>query len=1053
MPTVLRTRKVDRTTLAEDMSDRTTVWTVRAPHNPIHTKTPDGILHDLVFDQLTDMVTAVGPIKVRDRIGPNTVGHRQDGSKEKYLGLRPDNVQDGSIQLEFSIDKVRFKRNEDEDMQNESLDMSKREAKDEITFDYGDVLVRSTRQGVRQMIRANDLVEDFLIEYEIHATGLTYVYKAATDEYWFYDDDGIFRYRIVSPKILDENFQPVIGTNDEPLVAHTLYRQGNKLMYRKTPTLAYVWFNRPLGDFYIDADIVYSATNDGYVSHNGNNWNTVRSAATGSALNDSNTTTTIYSNWNGSTATIFRTFMMFNTSGLFGTVTAATVHVKGTISGNNPVAVQDGTQASTLTTADYDSFTGIKVASFTGTLSEAYTFATFTVPGLSIIDLDGTTRLCFRNEDYDYDGVQPSTAQNNPIYSADESGTSKDPFMSITTIPSVDLEDDLSLGMNIGITEGGTKQVDSALSLGADMNVFLSALQEALSSVSLGVNFTISLSVLQDASSSFALAGQLGIFQKGQAETNGYVDLEAVFNVIQSGRAQALGAIALLKYLSVMEDDDTTRTTAVGSLTLAHNIGMSFQGISEIFQSILFGSNYGVGLEEFRQIYDDIVLETEYGVLTSAKIAALSNTILENRLGIGLQKQADMKADLSLDIEQQIAITALGMLKSVLALSVELGQVETNVRDLGAEFNLSSLLGIDLEYMREATAFLTSVLEVGMESSAINDGLASLELDNTLELVTKGIMGVQRALSVAVDYGVDVSSTKQVVSGLPLNNYFGISPKSGLELATALTLTHSLGTILYGLGIGEQIAFLNMDTTLGIEEQSQLKLNPDLTMSLEFGVEATGVGAMQSIINLATDMNLSLTSLASMVASFTVGTDLGIAHAGIAEALGNITFDSDMGMSPGGKAVAEGIFALSYLLGTEMEALDTIAYKNVLLAMAQGIDFDFVIERKAYLNLAEQFGISSQAHAVAMADLSLDEIIAISVAGNFAQEAGLSLSQIQSITTEAGVTGVAVTTTDDRQFIVRIEVRSSQVAIENRIIKVRPENRRPVPTDDGGWRT
>lgn len=430
MSNVTRIEKISTTTFLIHRDDGTRTYVCRGPHNPIYTETPDGNLHEMDFSRMSDSVSVkAGLLKIRDRIGPNTIGHRQDGSKQKYLGLRPSTIQDGSIQLEFSINEIK--------LSGVSLDpeLANHKTHDIITHDFGDVMVRSTRQGVRQMVKADDSINDFLVSYELHLTGLTWEYRADLDEYWFYDLKGKFRYRIVQPKILDTALEPVFTEDGKSLVKHSMKEVDGRLIYNKTSTTEYL-SNRPTGSFYIDLDIVFSSTADGAVfSSTEGSWETARNSLAGAFATSSGTShagaITVRD-----TFLISRSFFYFDTSAIAGTVTAVDLMIVGFSKSDSEVSAQEGTQGASLNNFDLDSFTDWPDGTLFGSSGawqlESYNTFSYNAAGIASINQSGETLVCCREKDHDFDNVPPTAYLRNGCYFSDEADTDKDPKMEIT---------------------------------------------------------------------------------------------------------------------------------------------------------------------------------------------------------------------------------------------------------------------------------------------------------------------------------------------------------------------------------------------------------------------------------------------------------------------------------------------------------------------------------------------------------------------------------------------------------------------------------------------
>jgi hypothetical protein len=142
------------------------------------------------------MTTGAGDIYLRAR---NIVscGIKKSDTAFKYLGLRPDDAQDGTEQLEFTITKIVT------DEQDKALQFSDKVSDDKYRVSTSIVDIISTPALCRQLFPCEKTVHSFQATFTIHVTGLTVEYKKDIDEYWFYNTHGVFRFRIRRPKLLD----------------------------------------------------------------------------------------------------------------------------------------------------------------------------------------------------------------------------------------------------------------------------------------------------------------------------------------------------------------------------------------------------------------------------------------------------------------------------------------------------------------------------------------------------------------------------------------------------------------------------------------------------------------------------------------------------------------------------------------------------------------------------------------------------------------------------------------------------------------------------------
>lgn len=166
---------------------------------------------------------------------------------------------------------------------------------------------------------------------------------------------------------------------------------------------------------------------------------------------------------------IARTFILFDTSSLSGTVTAATlsVYVSGVTDGDADAQgyvgmVQSSPAATnTLATTDFNDCgavdnptqgaTAIDLGSFT---TSAYNDFVFNSTGLTWIDIDGITKLGLR-EGHDIEDAEPTAGNSITMSFADQTGTSEDPKLVVTyTVPTK------TVSINDTVTVSESRSVD-----------------------------------------------------------------------------------------------------------------------------------------------------------------------------------------------------------------------------------------------------------------------------------------------------------------------------------------------------------------------------------------------------------------------------------------------------------------------------------------------------------------------------------------------------------------------------------------------------------------
>lgn len=218
-------------------------------------------------------------------------------------------------------------------------------------------------------------------------------------------------------------------------LTHSLAEVGGELIYTKSSTKAFADESaKAQYPIKVDASTYYADTNDGNVRLDGYNgtWANAVAQSTGTTV-DSGTyffSSAFFTNRFSTFNYIYRSFFMFDTSDLpdNAVVTSAIISLYGSTnnSGSKTIHIQEGTQATTLTTADFDNFTGSTFGDSGGSWStSAYNNITLNASGRSAVSKTGYTKYCGRErEDYN---VSFSTSGTCGCYYANETGTTKDP--------------------------------------------------------------------------------------------------------------------------------------------------------------------------------------------------------------------------------------------------------------------------------------------------------------------------------------------------------------------------------------------------------------------------------------------------------------------------------------------------------------------------------------------------------------------------------------------------------------------------------------------------
>ncbi|NTW34476.1 MAG: hypothetical protein HGB12_17955, partial [Bacteroidetes bacterium] len=225
--------------------------------------------------------------------------------------------------------------------------------------------------------------------------------------------------------------------------------------YFKTASLPV--FTDATSTFYPDANTESSSV-DGYIVNDpeATSWATLHNASAGTATYDSNVSLYIMVQCGSNSNTykeISRSFMLFNTSSIpdNNIISSATLSLYGYDNGRNADAfssslnIYSSSPASNtaLITDDYDQ---VGSTEFSTTINYsafslvAYNDFTLNVSGIANISKTGISKFSWRDKKYDSDNIAMSWVSSvfseRNCYSADESGTDKDPKLVVTyTLP------------------------------------------------------------------------------------------------------------------------------------------------------------------------------------------------------------------------------------------------------------------------------------------------------------------------------------------------------------------------------------------------------------------------------------------------------------------------------------------------------------------------------------------------------------------------------------------------------------------------------------------
>jgi len=176
----------------------------------------------------------------------------------------------------------------------------------------------------------------------------------------------------------------------------------------------------------------YSEAGDGRIYSEDADYATARGAVTGDNCDTAGDYLNTANNLTGTpTYRVYRSFMYFDTSGLPDTctITAVTLGLYGysaneTDAGQSDLQLYEGTQATPLTTADFDAFNATALSDdFTNweyaLATDDYNTITLNASGRGIISKTGTTKFCLRVKG-DVDGDTPTGANNQVPYASDK---------------------------------------------------------------------------------------------------------------------------------------------------------------------------------------------------------------------------------------------------------------------------------------------------------------------------------------------------------------------------------------------------------------------------------------------------------------------------------------------------------------------------------------------------------------------------------------------------------------------------------------------------------
>ena len=396
-----------------------------APHNPHYYMDPAGEMHPIDLLHEKDSLTSDGQaIKLKDK-NVVSVGRKTGTDKKKYLGLRPDCVQDGSEQLEFDLEGVEFDGTD-------------------LNLNPLEIKVISTRQRCRQLIPVSNPISSFKAVFKVTATGLKMLRMLELDEFWFYSAaTNEFRFRIRKPVLVDADgflLKDADGNllNQEKLLSHSLADNGDgTFTYTKTSSPAFAAAILPT-EYWIDADIVYAESSDAWMEKWGNTWAECYAQGSGTFSWAATEETEVNRGMCGRLFTVYyldRSLFAFDRSGIGGTITAVSVVITGFSLQSGEVCIQKSAHADLpATEADMYAFSGNYYYKVTWTSGGANQFDLDAQGLADFIAADPLFKICARSYSIDYLNSTPGGNYRNGCYYSE---SANDPYASVTWTPVV----------------------------------------------------------------------------------------------------------------------------------------------------------------------------------------------------------------------------------------------------------------------------------------------------------------------------------------------------------------------------------------------------------------------------------------------------------------------------------------------------------------------------------------------------------------------------------------------------------------------------------------
>ena len=221
---------------------------------------------------------------------------------------------------------------------------------------------------------------------------------------------------------------------------------------------------------------LYAHSSDGYCGHQAALWPTARDAVTTTAVSSGGIAhyagisgMKISTRGGGFAFAVYRSYFRFDTSSISSDVESATINLYGfSTNGGDVIALKSSAAIETLGSTDFAAIEGWNVGlsdgsgagdnegnvtkysdDFTGWTTTGYNTITLSLQALIDMRDDDNLYVCMMNYDYDLKDVSPLgyATHRVGVYYQNNTGDSKDPYISYTLAPADNMENTISHGM------------------------------------------------------------------------------------------------------------------------------------------------------------------------------------------------------------------------------------------------------------------------------------------------------------------------------------------------------------------------------------------------------------------------------------------------------------------------------------------------------------------------------------------------------------------------------------------------------------------------------